>query len=71
MFGLLTKTSTLKSEFEEGIVTAIIYPSKRWRVRFEATEWFAHSNHPATFIPGDCVRVLGRIDATTLLIEPA
>lgn len=69
MFGLLIKKLP-QSDDEEGIVTATVYPDKRWRVRHEGTEWFAHSSHSVTFKVGDFVRVVGRINATTKLIEP-
>lgn len=70
MFGLLI-TKPTQSDDKEGIVTATVYPGRRWRIRYEGTEWFAHSNHSVTFKVGDFVRVVGRVNATTKLIEPA
>lgn len=70
MFGLLPKQTTATSSYQEGRVTKIIYPGKKWRVQFEATEWFAYSESSTKFQLGDFVRVVGRVNATTLLIAP-
>jgi membrane protein implicated in regulation of membrane protease activity len=45
-------------------------PGKKWRIHFNATDWFADSDQPITLKPGDIVRVIGQKSSTTLLIEP-
>lgn len=74
--GSVPALDTSQSSFEgssnycnEGTVIAIVSPGKKWRVHFEATEWFARSKHSVAFKSGDSVRVVGTVDATTLLIE--
>lgn len=54
----------------EGLVTKTVYEGRKWRVQFEATEWFAIARNATIFKKDDFVRVVGRIDATTLVIEP-
>ncbi|MEO0408292.1 MAG: hypothetical protein AAF289_13150 [Cyanobacteria bacterium P01_A01_bin.135] len=51
-----------------GTVTSISMGDRRMRVRFQATEWFALANEPLTAQPGDRVQVMGRVNATTLLV---
>jgi hypothetical protein len=71
MFGSAPKQTPATSKYQEGKVTKIIYPGKKWRVKFEATEWFAYSEASTNFQVDDFVRVVGRVSCTTLLIAPA
>jgi hypothetical protein len=70
MGGLLVNESSIKIDEGEGLITKTVYAGKKWRVWFEATEWFAIAYHSTTFEKDDFVRVVGRVDATTLVIEP-
>ncbi len=54
---------------KEGLITAIVYADRKWRVRVWGTEWFAESVQPFAFKVGDFVQVVGRVSATTLLID--
>lgn len=49
----------------------ILAPDQRLRVKYQSTEWFAQSVQELTLQPGDWVRVVGRLNATTLLIDNA
>lgn len=51
-----------------GTVTSAATSDRRMRVRFQATEWFALSNEPISAQPGDQVQIMGRVNATTLLV---
>lgn len=53
----------------EGYITSTVLPKKVWRVQFESTEWFARNIDSGDFQTGDCVQIVGKFDATTLLIE--
>jgi membrane protein implicated in regulation of membrane protease activity len=44
--------------------------SKKWRVRFRASDWYADSDQPKQFKVGDIVQIVGFKSSTTLLIEP-
>lgn len=70
MFELLNRVSPIEVHRGEGRVTKTVYTGKKWRVQFEATEWFAVARNATTFNKDDVVQVIGMIDATTLLIEP-
>jgi membrane protein implicated in regulation of membrane protease activity len=59
----------IKTSLKEGYVTSTVLPNKVWRVQFESTEWFARNIDSGDFKIGDCVQVVGKFDATTLLIE--
>lgn len=70
LFGRSSAHSALKTS-KKGIVTMILMPEQRLRVKYQSTEWFAQSVQGLTFQPGDLVQVVGRLNATTLLIETA
>lgn len=70
MLGFFEKNTSPQIVTRKGIITKTVQEGKKWRVRFNATEWFASSNCSFSFKPGDCVRVVENISATTLLIEP-
>ena len=69
MITLFSRQSTLAFAPQKAVVTASPSPGRRLRVQFEATEWFAESDKPLMINVGDWVRVIGRRNATTLLIE--
>lgn len=70
LFGKSSARHALKKS-QKGIVTMILMPEQRLRVKYQSTEWFAQSVQDLTFKPGDLVQVVGRLNATTLLIENA
>lgn len=53
----------------EGKVDEIVEPGKRWRVKHQATLWFARSHQLVNLSPGDGVKVVGR-KGLILFIEP-
>ncbi len=55
---------------QEAIVTTVIRPGKRGRVRFQATIWFAVCPYSTILLPETAVLVLGRHSATTLIVQP-
>ncbi len=57
------------TEVEEGVIEAIIYPTKLWQVEFRGSYWTAEANYPFSFALGDIVRVVG-LNGIYLLIEP-
>lgn len=57
------------SESREGVITQVITPTRKWRVKYAATEWFAIVLQPTNFTEGDLVNILGMHSATTLVIE--
>lgn len=65
IFSKQSKSAVLR----EGYVTSTVLPQKVWRVQFESTEWFARNINSGDFQSGDCVQIVGKFDATTLLIE--
>lgn len=69
MFTLFTPKPSAPNTPKVGIVTSVLLPENRMRVKFESTEWFAQSAQVWSFQPGDPVHVVGRLNATTLLIE--
>ncbi len=70
LFRRSAAVSALKTS-QKGIVTMILMPEQRLRVKYQSTEWFAQSVQGLAFQPGDLVQVVGRLNATTLLIEMA
>jgi len=54
---------------KSGTVTSISATDNRMRVHFQATEWFACSDQPWMAQPGDAVQIMGRLNATTLLVQ--
>jgi membrane protein implicated in regulation of membrane protease activity len=74
MFGLfrpLKKSQCQMSRIAlgRGTITEIVHPNHEWRISFNATYWYAHSDHPLSLQPGEQVHVLGHETATTLLIS--
>lgn len=66
-----TTIATHCSAFQEqGIVTQIIQPGVLGRVRFQATTWFAICPYEVVMSPHTVVRVMGKYNATTLIVEP-
>jgi hypothetical protein len=55
---------------DQGIVTQMIQPGVLGRVRFQATTWFALCPYDAVMSPNTFVRVVGKYNATTLIVEP-
>jgi hypothetical protein len=54
----------------EAIVTRMIQPIQNGQIKFQGSWWTAKCNRKITLMPGDAVRVVGRLSATTLLVEP-
>jgi hypothetical protein len=52
------------------LVTEIIQPGQLGRVWFQATTWFAVCPYQAVLPPDTPVRVVGRYDTVTLIVEP-
>lgn len=69
-FGILSLGQQSAVAFPEGIITKIVIPGQKWRVKYAATEWFAIAPRPANFSLGDRVKILGRQSAVTLIVEP-
>jgi hypothetical protein len=53
----------------EAIVTQEIVSGKAGQVKFRASWWSARSDQDATFLAGDLVYVIGRLNATTLYVK--
>lgn len=53
--------------YEVAFVEEKICPSSLGRVRFQGSRWPAFSEKNLTFVPGDKVRVVGRINITLLV----
>jgi membrane protein implicated in regulation of membrane protease activity len=70
LFTAKVNKPVVKYSNQTGIVTTVSLAENRIRVKFDATEWFAQSEQVQTLQPGDFVRVVGRMNATTLLVEP-
>ncbi|MBW4518405.1 MAG: NfeD family protein [Scytolyngbya sp. HA4215-MV1] len=54
----------------EAIVTRVIQPIQNGQIKFQGSWWTARCNRKITLVPGDVVRVIGRLSATTLIVEP-
>ncbi|MFZ4666770.1 MAG: hypothetical protein ACOYME_10125 [Prochlorotrichaceae cyanobacterium] len=54
----------------EGLITQVVIPTQKWRVKYAATEWFAIVLQPSNLSVGDSVNIVGMQSATTLFIEP-
>lgn len=55
---------------DRAVVTEVIQPGFRGRVRFQATTWFAICPYHAVLPANTPVRVVEHYNATTLVVEP-
>lgn len=65
------RTSLLDTHLQQrATVTEIIGVGERGRVAFQGTTWFAFCRYQVVIPPGMAVCVVGRYNATTLIVEP-
>ncbi|MGB3612810.1 MAG: hypothetical protein WBA10_03385 [Elainellaceae cyanobacterium] len=70
MWGFFRQAPVVPAESSKsGTVTSISAADNRMRVHFQATEWFAFAEQPWMAQPGDLVQIMGRVNATTLLVQ--
>ena len=68
MFGSQSQSTGFTIQPNEAIIDKVVSQGKTWRVRYQATTWFAQGIHQGmTLAPNDTVYVVGRQNLTLLI----